>query len=382
VRIALVTDTYVPQVNGVTTVVHRMVRGLAAAGVPCAVVAPAYPDTVPDTDELRIPSVSFPPYPAIRLSLPAAHRIGRFLAHFRPDVVHVATEGPLGLLGRGFALRHHLPLVTSFHTDFPGYCRHYGAAALESVVWRWLLWFHRPARLTHTPGEFVQRMLQDRGLEHVVVWGRGVDLSLFRPDRDGGPWRRRLGVDPGMALVLHVGRLAPEKNLGTLCQAWSLARATLGRRAMFVVAGDGPSRSLIEARLPWVRRVGFLGREDLASLYAAADLCILPSATETCGLVALEAMAAGVPVIAADAGGLRESVRHGLNGLIAPPGDARAFAAHVVELVMERDRCRALAQGARRFALSRDATLEDAALLDQYRAVAAATPTPESECAA
>jgi glycosyltransferase involved in cell wall biosynthesis len=151
---------------------------------------------------------------------------------------------------------------------------------------------------------------------------------------------------------------------------------------MFVVAGDGPSRSLLEARLPWVRRVGFLGREELASLYAAADLCILPSATETCGLVALEAMAAGVPVIAADAGGLRESVRHGVNGLIAPPDDARAFAAHVVELVMERERRRALAEGAVRFALSRDATLEDAALLDQYRAVAAATPTPESECAA
>jgi glycosyltransferase involved in cell wall biosynthesis len=383
VRIALVTDTYVPQVNGVTTVVHRIVRTLTTGGAPCAVVAPRYPDALPGPGELRIPSIPFPPYPAIRLSFPAARRVGRFLERFAPDVVHVATEGPLGLIGRNYAVRHRVPLVTSYHTDFPAYCRHYGAAALEPAVWRWLLWFHRPARLTQTPGEFVGDMLRQRGLERVVVWGRGVDLRLFRPDRDGEPWRRRLGADPGTALVLHVGRLAPEKNVETLCQAWALARTALGRRVMFVVAGDGPARPLLESRLPWVRRVGFLGRDELAGLYAAADLCVLPSATETCGLVALEAMAAGVPVIAADAGGFRESVRHGVNGLLAPPTDARAFAAHLVELVMERERRHALAQGARQFALTRDAAAEDSELLDQYRAVAHRTaPPPEAECAA
>jgi glycosyltransferase involved in cell wall biosynthesis len=382
VRIALVTDTYVPQVNGVTTVVHRMVRTLGDAGVPCAVVAPAYPEAATHPGELRIPSVAFPPYPAIRLSLPAARRIGRFLSDFAPDLIHVATEGPLGVVARAQSVRARIPLVTSYHTDFPGYCRHYGAGALEPAVWRWLLWFHRPARLTHTPGEFVCRRLQERGLGQVVVWGRGVDTSHFRPDRDSEIWRRRLGLDAGTALVLHVGRLAPEKSVDVLCQAWTLARAALGRRAQFVVAGDGPSRSLVEARLPWVRRVGFLDRDDLAALYAAADLCVLPSATETCGLVALEAMAAGVPVVAADAGGLRESVHHGVTGLLAPPRDARAFAAHVVELVMERERRRALADGARRFALSRDVSLENAALLEQYRAITAGERAREVECAA
>jgi glycosyltransferase involved in cell wall biosynthesis len=370
-------------VNGVTTVVHRIARVLAGAGLPSAIVAPAYPAATAQPGELRIPSLAFPPYPAIRLSLPAARRVARFLAAFDPEVVHVATEGPLGLIGRAYALRRRLPLVTSFHTDFPGYCRHYGAAALESTAWRWLTWFHRPAWLTHTPGESIARQLVDRGLRQVVVWGRGVDVRHFRPDRDGTPWRWRLGVAPDAALVLHVGRLAPEKNLETLCRAWSLARAALGRRATFVVAGDGPVGPALEARMPWVRRVGFVARDSLADLYAAADVCVLPSATETCGLVALEAMASGVPVIAADAGGLRESVRSGANGLLAPPTDARAFAAHIVELVMEQDRRRTLAGGARQFALTRDAALEDQVLLDQYRAAARrAAPSAEIECAA
>jgi glycosyltransferase involved in cell wall biosynthesis len=383
VRVAVVTDTYVPQINGVTTVVHRAVRAVSAAGLPCVIVAPAYPGTPPGPAELRVPSVPFPPYPAIRLSLPAFGRIGRFLDDFRPELIHVATEGPLGLVGRAYAGRRQVPLVTSFHTDFPTYCRHYGAAALEPAVWRWLVWFHRPARLTHTPGEFIERLLRSRGLTRVTVWGRGVDVRLFRPDRDRSPWRQRVGAAPDVALVLHVGRLAPEKNLETLCRAWSLARAALGPRAVFAVAGDGPWAPMLDRRLPWVRRVGFLDREALAGLYAAADLCVLPSATETCGLVALEAMAAGLPVIAADAGGLRESVCHGVNGRLVPPADPRAFAAQVIELVMEPERRRSLAHAARQFALTRDAALEDAVLLDHYRAAAGRpAPSPEAECAA
>jgi glycosyltransferase involved in cell wall biosynthesis len=383
VRIALITDTYVPQVNGVTTVVHRIARVLAAAGVPCVVVAPAYPGSAAGPGELRLPSLAFPPYPAIRLSLPAAGRVARFLEAFGPDLVHVATEGPLGLLGRTWALRRQVPLMTSFHTDFPAYCRHYGAPALEPAVWGWLLWFHRAALLTHTPGELMHRQLVARGHTRVIVWGRGVDVRHFRPDRDRGPWRRRLGAASDDAVVLHVGRLAPEKNLETLCRAWSLAHAALGRRAVFVIAGEGPIAPLLEARLPWVRRVGFLDRETLAGLYAAADLCVLPSATETCGLVAIEAMASGVPVIAADAGGLRESVQAGVTGLLASPSDPRAFAAHIVALAMERERRQALSAAARQFALTRDAAAEDRVLLDQYGAAAGGrAPSAGTQCAA
>jgi glycosyltransferase involved in cell wall biosynthesis len=383
VRIALVTDTYDPQVNGVTTVVRRIAHHLPDAGVGTVVVAPRYPDAPIDVPgELRVRSVPFPPYPAIRLSLAVPGQVRRFLDAFGPDVVHVATEGPLGVAGRAYAIRRNVPLVTSYHTDFPGYCRHYGAPLLEPAAWRWIRWFHRPARLTHTPGEFVRDTLHAQGIPQAVVWGRGVDTDHFSPERDRGTWRRRLGVRPGAALVLHVGRLAPEKNLDVLCDAWTIARASLGSRAMFVVAGDGPVRERLDERIPWAGRIGFIDREDLADLYTASDVCVLPSATETCGLVALEAMASGVPVVAADAGGFRESIRHGSTGLLAPPTDAAAFAAHIVRLVMERERRLQLGAEARHFALTRSERGEDLTLLAQYRVVAGHPAALETGCAA
>jgi glycosyltransferase involved in cell wall biosynthesis len=383
VRIALVTDTYVPQVNGVSTVVHRIVRVLGDRGCAATVVAPRYPGAhEAPPGELRVRSAPFPPYPAIRLSLPAPGQVARFLRRFRPDLVHVATEGPLGLAGRRFATRGGIPLVTSYHTDFPGYCRHYGASLLEPTAWQWLRWFHAPALLTHTPGAFVRDTLEARGIGRPVVWGRGVDTEQFSPERDRFRWRRRLGIRDGTALVLHVGRLAPEKNLDVLADAWSLAHAALGNQARFVVAGEGPLEGRLETRMPWASRIGFLDRDDLADLYAAADLCVLPSATETCGLVALEAMATGLPVIAADAGGFRESIRSDRTGVLVPATDARAFAATVVTLVLERDRRRALGAAAREFALTRPQTAEDDILLAHYRLLIKPSTVAERACAA
>jgi glycosyltransferase involved in cell wall biosynthesis len=229
---------------------------------------------------------------------------------------------------------------------------------------------------------FVRDLLHAKGIEHALVWGRGVDVDHFHPERDGTRWRRRLGVRDGAMLVLHVGRLAPEKNTDTLCDAWTIARQALGSRATFLVAGEGPMGQALESRMPWAGRVGFLDRESLADLYGAADLCVLPSATETCGLVALEALATGVPVVAADAGGFRESIAHGVTGLLAPPDDPRAFAAHIVHLVMEHDRRRHLATAARRFALTRSETTENETLIAQYRMLLGWPDTAEAGCAA
>jgi glycosyltransferase involved in cell wall biosynthesis len=209
-----------------------------------------------------------------------------------------------------------------------------------------------------------------------------VDTDQFHPARDRARWRSRLGIRDGTALILHVGRLAPEKNLDVLVAAWSLARATLGAQARFVIAGEGPLEAGLGERLPWAARLGFLERDDLADLYAAADVCVLPSATETCGLVALEAMATGLAVIAADAGGFRESIRHGQTGLLAPAADARAFAAHVVTLVLEHDRRRTVGIAARDFALTRTETAEDDILLSQYRLLIGSPAAGARACAA
>lgn len=374
-RIALVSDTYAPQVNGVTTVLQRMVAALGHAHHSAAMVAPEYPGQQPGprVDELRVPSVAFPPYPAIRLSLPAHRRVARFLDAFRPELVHVATEGPLGLLGRRYALRRNLPLVTSYHTHFPRYCREYGFPALEPAVWRWVTWFHRPAVMTHTPGEEAQSALTSHGVRS-VIWGRGVDTTHFHHRRRDSALRRRLGITDDEVLVLHVGRLAPEKNLDVLVRAFAIAHDALGSRARFVIAGEGPGGRALSQRLPWVQRLGFLDRERLSALYASADLCVLPSHTETCGLVALEAMASGLPVVTADAGGFRDTVTHDVNGMRVPPHDAIGFAAAISALVMNGELRRQMGGQARLTAVARDSGVEDETLLDQYAALLGREP--------
>ena len=371
VRIALVTDTYTPQVNGVTTVVVRIANVLREFGHKVVVVAPRYPGHAPlDSYELRIPSVSFPPYPAIRLSVPKFEAVARFLDPFEPDVVHVATEGPLGLTGRRYAVRRGVPLVTSYHTNFPEYARHYDAGLVEPLVWKWLRWFHRPAVLTQTPGEAVASELKRRGIGRPVVWGRGVDTTHFNPGRRSVGWRRWLAGGDDTAIVLHVGRLAPEKNIDVLADAWIAARERVGQRATFVIAGEGPERRRLLTHLPWVRQLGFLDRDKLADVYASADICVLPSRTETCGLVALEAMASGLAVVAADAGGFRESITHRRSGLLVSPDDAVGFASEILSLVIAPQRRAEIATGARAGAVARDVAPENLELLKQYASAA------------
>ncbi len=383
-RIGIATDTYLPQVNGVTTVVRRIVTLLRARGHEAAIVAPRYPDFPPpdDEQERRILSIPFPLYPAIRLSLPNARPVAEFFDAFRPDLIHVHTEGPLGLAGRGYALRRGLPLVTSFHTNFPQYSRHYGVGVLAPAVWRWLTWFHHPAQQTLTPGGSVRAELERRGLPHAAVWGRGVDTRTFNPSRRNHGWRRWLAGGDDTAIVLHVGRLAPEKNLDVLIEAWRVAHQALGQRATFVVAGEGPMARRIASRLPFVRLLGFLPIQHLATLYASADLCVFTSSTETCGLVALEAMSSGVPVIAADAGGFRESVVPNETGLLVPPDDPRGFVEAILELVGDSRRRFLLAAAARERALAYDVAKEDVELLARYAALADATAREPAPCAA
>lgn len=369
-RIAFVTDTYLPEINGVTTVVARMRRGLEERGHQVLVIAPRYPQ--PGSDErgvVRRPSMRCPAYSAIRLTLPWDPAVDRALSGFDPDLVHVVVEGPLGAIGRRFALRQRIPLVTSFHTDFPRYARRYLG---DWAVWpasRYLRWFHTPAALTQTPSEVTRRELLALGLDRIVVWGRGVDSKEFTPERRSAARRAALGIGDSTPLVLHVGRLAVEKDTDTLVAAFRLAHERLGGRAVFCVAGDGPRGRLVREALPFARHLGFLDRAALADLYSDGDLFVFPSPTETLGLVVLEAMAAGLPVISSDQGGVLENVRDGINGRLIPAGDAGAFAGAILELLEAPDVRAAMAQAARAFAVGRDWERDLDALVPLYQKV-------------
>jgi glycosyltransferase involved in cell wall biosynthesis len=372
-RITLISDTYLPEVNGVTTVLATMRQGLLARGHQVQVIAPGYDTPGPDENGVvRRWSMRFPPYPAIRLSLPLGGGVGKALDEFRPDLVHVATEGPLGTLGRRAALARKLPLVTSFHTDFPRYAARYLGDWAVKPVTGYLRRFHAPAFVTQTPSQTTRDELAAMGFSKPVVWGRGVDTHQFHADRRSAARRAALGGDDGRPLILHVSRLAVEKDVATLVAAFRLAHAELGDAARFVVAGDGPEAGMVREALPFAIHYGFIDRARLADLYADSDLFVFTSPTETCGLVVLEAMASGLPVITSDQGGVLENVRDGINGLMVPAGSASAFAAATVHLARTPERREAMASAARAFAVARDWERELDALEPMYRDAIAA----------
>jgi phosphatidylinositol alpha 1,6-mannosyltransferase len=385
-RILFCTDTFPPQVNGVSVVTALTVRGLQARGWTCGVVAPAYPDAgaptivdVRDVEVTSVPSVRWPPYPEIRLALPARQRVRRAVETFRPDLVHCATEFVIGRLGKQEAQRAGIPFCTSYHTDFAKYTEAYGVPWLRQPVTRWIGRFHTGAERIFTPSAAAREDLRRIGLRQIEVWGRGVDDVAFHPDRRSLAVRQ--GLDVGHAFTfLHVGRLAPEKNVELLLRAFEALRASLPPgRVRLVVAGSGPSVPALRAAAgPGVTFLGTLDRDrELPGLYASADAFLFASETETLGLVVLEAMASGLPVVAVPAGGVAEHLRDGENGLAYPAGDVAACAAAMRRLVEDHALREQLRLGARATAETRSWSAEldclDASyreLLTQQRAVA------------
>ncbi|HWW63395.1 MAG TPA: glycosyltransferase family 1 protein [Sphingomonadaceae bacterium] len=271
-RIALVTDAWTPQVNGVVRTLASVRAELQTAGHEVLVIAPD-----------RFLSFPCPTYPEIRLALTLS--MGRAIAAFAPDAIHIATEGPLGLAARHWCLRRDYPFTTAYHTHFPDY-----VAARTNVpadwIWRYVRWFHAPSRSVLVATQTVRRALEARGVAHVRPWGRGVDLDCF--DRAAAP--HPLFAALPRPILLYVGRIAVEKNIGAF-----LDSSAPGSR---VVVGDGPALETLAAAYPDAHFLGALSGRELAGVYAGADVLVFPSRTDTFGLVMIEALACGTPVAA------------------------------------------------------------------------------------
>lgn len=363
-RVLFCTDTYPPQVNGVSVVTALSVSGLRDRGWRCAVAAPQYPPdmfnafessggTVGEPEEqLSIPSMPFPPYPEIRLAAPLYGRVADIIDRFRPDLVHCETEFLIGRLGQIAARRRGIPLVTSYHTDFSRYTVAYGAPWLRGAVSRYIARFHQRALRTYTPSAPARADLLAMGLRDVEVWGRGVDTGVFHPKRRSSALRAALGAE-GKMLFVHVGRLAAEKNVETILRGYALATSLLpANSTRLVIAGSGPHEETLRSRAP--QGVQFLGHLDrrrrLPELYATADTFLFSSLTETLGLVVLEAMASGIPVIATPAGGVADHLRDKVNGLAYEANDEGQLAHAMVALAMDAALLGRLREGARRTA--------------------------------
>lgn len=355
-RVSLVTETFFPQVNGVSRTLGHLLRHLSERGDVVQVVHPDYGKPPEGSHVHLVKSLNLPFYKELYLPLPPFGSVHRAIDAFEPDVVHIATEATLGLSVLRHVLSRGLPTVSSFHTNFDQYTDHYRVGFAKGTIWRYLRWFHNSTRETYVPSNATIAELEARGFERLELWPRGVDSGLFRPDRPGREQvRARLGYKPDDVVVGYVSRIAAEKNIGYLAEALA-AVAEARPAARFLFVGDGPARPELERRMgPHATFVGYRTGEDLADHYAAADLFAFSSLTETFGNVVLEAMASGLPVVALRAGGVGNTVRPGETGiLIEPTAPPTVFAEAVLSLIDDPDLLHRTAQAARAYALTQN----------------------------
>lgn len=316
----------------------RLVDGLHQRSVEVTVVAPGRKDRPQgqrETHELVcIPGVPIPRYPELRFGLPAHASLRSLWMTRRPELVHVATEGPLGWSASEVARELEIPLVSSFHTNFHSYGNHYGFGFLQGMVLRWLRSFHNHTLRTFVPSSDMIRLLGREEFANLRLFARGVDTELFGPHRRDAALRQSWGAEANTPVALYVGRLAGEKNIGLVIEAWRVLQKHLPETRL-VLVGDGPERPALQAAVPEAHFAGMQRGTDLAAHYASADVFLFGSTTETFGNVVTEAMASALVVLAYDYAAPGRFIQSGENGLLAPLDDRQAYlkqAAHLAEL--------------------------------------------------
>jgi glycosyltransferase involved in cell wall biosynthesis len=357
-RVAVVTETYTPEVNGVALTVARFVEGLRRRNHQIQLIRPRQSET--DSagsgarfEEVLLHGLPIPRYPHLKMGLPARRALAQCWTFQRPDLVHIVTEGPLGWSALQAALKLKLPVCSDFRTNFHAYSRHYGVGWFKKPILAYLRKFHNRTLCTMVPTEAMRAELAALGFRNLVVVSRGVDAARFNPKWRSAALRSRWGVGTDDPAVLHVGRVAPEKNLTTLFAAFEAMRARASS-ARLIVVGDGPALPGLRARYPDVVFAGVRTGEDLAAHYASGDIFLAPSLTETYGNVTIEAMASGLAVVAYDYAAAAEHIESGENGVLAAYGNDEDFVAAAAGLVTDSKHARALGAHARETAKALD----------------------------
>ncbi len=340
-RIAVVTETYPPEVNGVSMTIARFVEGLRQRRHDVQLVRPRQheadaPQCSERLNEVLVRGLPIPRYSHLKVGLPATRALCKLWTRQRPDLVHLVTEGPLGWSALRAARQLNLPVSSDFRTNFHAYSAHYGLGWLRSPIVAYLRRFHNRTSLTMVPTEAMRRELGGLGFERLQVVARGVDTELFSPQRRREELRRSWGAGPQTTVALYVGRLASEKNLDALVAAYrTMHQARPDSR--LVLVGDGPARQELQRQCPQAVFAGLRSGVDLATHYASADVFLFPSITETYGNVTPEAMASGLVVLAYDYAAAAQLIRSGENGVLAPFDDTQAFVRMAAQLATVPD---------------------------------------------
>ena len=317
-KIAFFTETFLPKVDGIVTRLTKTIESLTKAGDEVVVFCPdGCPDEYMGAKVIGVPAMPLPLYPELKLGLPGA-TVSETIENFKPDLIHVVNPAVLGLGGIWLAKTNGIPLIASYHTHLPKYLEHYGMGMLEPLLWELLKAAHNQALLNLCTSTAMVKELSEKGIQNTALWQRGVDTDIFRPDLKSDVMRQKLlgdFTDTG-SLLIYVGRLSAEKQIERIKPVLEALPQT-----RLALVGDGPYRSQLEKIFENTSTtfVGYLSGEELASAYASGDAFLFPSSTETLGLVLLEAMAAGCPVLGANKGGIPDIITDGINGCLYEP---------------------------------------------------------------
>lgn len=369
-KIAIFTDTFLPQINGVTNTLNKMAQYYEKNNIEYIILAPEYDapnDEFYNTE--RFFSLKFLLYPECRFTIPNKYRIISSLADFKPDVIQLMTEFSMGVTGLNYAKKNKIPTVSNYTTNFSQYLNYYKLDFLKSHIWNYMRWFHTQNNLTLCPTPETQLLLKRQSILNTEIFSRGIDSEDFNPGLRSYKLRKSMGIDDKIAL-LYVGRVSPEKDLDVLLNSYQSVYEKYGDKVVMIITGEGPWLEKCKNEFPkGTIFTGFKKGKELAEIYASSDIFVFPSSTETFGNVVLEAMSSGLPVIGADAGGVKNIISHRENGLRFKARDVETLRDAMFELIENEELRNTLKINGRNTGLKRSWGQLFNGLLDIYQNV-------------
>ncbi|MCM3669038.1 glycosyltransferase family 1 protein [Mesobacillus maritimus] len=367
-KIAVFSDTFTPQVNGVAKTLQRLKEYMNDHEIECRFFVPEASkedSAAPSVNQFT--SIPFFLYPECRIAIPNFLQIKKQIEEFQPDLIHIATPFNIGLAGRYYGKKLNIPMVASYHTHFDRYLEYYDLQFLSNSIWKYMRWFHQPFIKTFVPSQETKYELMRKGFTNLHLWRRGVDATIFHPRYPQDRMRARYEIESDYVLT-YVGRLAPEKDLDVLMEIAYQLPDPIKNKVHWLIVGDGPLKEeLQQTKTTNMTFTGYLESDRLAEVYSGSDLLVFPSKTETFGNVVLESFACGTPVIGAQAGGVKEIISHEQNGILCPSGQTDTFIEAIVNLLCDKDSLRMYGTRARTYAQSQSWEKIFDQLMDDYQ---------------
>ena len=353
-RIAIFSDTYEPDVNGVAKTLKRYTNYLEQQGIEYRLFVPNASNVKTTFNHIqRFTSFPFIFYPECRVAVPNLMIISSILEDFKPTLIHLVTPFNLGLCGLHYGKKYNIPMIASYHTHFDEYLNYYHLSFAKKWIVKYMTWFHRDVAKIYVPSESTRKKILDQKVHYDIdIWGRGVNHSMYTPEKKTSEIRGKYNIRE-KHIILYVGRIAPEKDVDIAIDTFLSLPQHLRNESHLLIVGDGPlQRSLSSKKEKQITWTGFVEGENLAKIYASSDLFLFPSPTETFGNVVLEALSSGLPVIAANAGGVKHLVEHNQSGYLCEPKNITQFVTYTSMLLEKKEVRKAFSIYARKTALS------------------------------